>query len=129
MALNSELIAIEAQHNVYVQRLAAQYGNEIIPYTDAMTEQINARLNREVGKNLTPNRRRNLLRDINEIVNTQLRGWTSDLRANNGDSGKYEADFQSKTVASLYTTAETVTIPKRQVVSEANSTLIKVGDD
>jgi hypothetical protein len=129
MAINSELVAIEATHNLYIQRLAAQYGNEALPFIESMQERITNRINREVGKNLTPNRRQKLLSDIDEIVNEELKGWTGTLRVNNADLGKYEADFQGKTVASMYPAAEAATVAKSVVKSEANNTLIKLGDD
>lgn len=126
--INEELTAIQSQHGVYIQRLAAQYGNESKPFIDSMSERISARINREVGKNLTPNRRVKLLEDINEIITEELKGYTDSLKANNADLGKYEATFQAKTLTSLYESAEAVTISKSVIRTNANNTLIKLGD-
>ena len=126
--INEELTAIQSQHGVYIQRLAAKYGNESKPFIDSMSERISARINREVGKNLTPNRRAKLLEDINEIVSEELKGYTDSLKANNADLGKYEAGFQAKTLASLYESAEAVTISKSVIRTNANNTLIKLGE-
>ena len=129
MAINQELTAIEAQHGVYIQRLAVQYGNESKPFIDSMSERISARINREVGRNLTPNRRAWLLEDVNEIVSEELKRYTDSLKANNADLGKYEADFQAKTLSSLYQATEAASISKSVIKTNANNTLIKLGDD
>ncbi len=129
MAINQELTAIEAQHGVYIQRLAVQYGNESKPFIDSMSERISARINREVGKNLTSNRKAKLLEDIDAIVNEELKGYTDSLKANNADLGKYEADFQAKTLSSLYQATEAASISKSVIKTNANNTLIKLGDD
>lgn len=129
MALNEELTAIEAQHGVYIQRLAAQYGNESQPFIDSMSERISARINREVGKNLTTNRREKLLSDIADIVTEELNGYTDSLKANNADLGSYEADFQAKTLSSLYQATEAAAVSKSVIRTNANNTLIKLGDD
>jgi SPP1 gp7 family putative phage head morphogenesis protein len=129
LAINEELTAIEAQHGVYIQRLAAQFGNESKPFIDSMSERITDRINREVGKNLTPNRRKKLLSDINDIVNEELKGYTDSLAKNDADLGKYEADFQAKTLTSLYESTEAVAISKSVINSNAKNTLIKLGDD
>ena len=129
MAINEELTAIEAQHGVYIQRLAVQYGNESKTFIDSMSERISARINREVGKNLTSNRKAKLLEDIDAIVNEELKGYTDSLKANNADLGKYEADFQAKTLSSLYQATEAASISKSVIRTNANNTLIKLGDD
>lgn len=127
MATSNDLISIEASHNLYVQRLAAQYGNDALPYIESMQEQITARVNREVGKNLTANRRDKLLKDIDTIVNTELRSYTRDLSKNDADFGKYEADWQGKTLGSMHS-IEPVVIGKQVINQTAKNTLIKLGD-
>ncbi len=128
MAVNDELIAIEAAHNTYVQRLAVGLGNDALPYTERMTERINERINREIGKNLTPHRREKLLADIEAIVDEELSAYTTYLKQEDKTIGKYEADFQAKTVGTLYPTAEAATVAASTVNQAADTTLIRIGE-
>ncbi len=50
--MSDSLIAIEASHNIYLQRLATQYGNEILPHIDLIKERIAVRLEKESGKKI-----------------------------------------------------------------------------
>ena len=129
MALNEELIAIEASHNLYIQRLAVQYGNEAVPFIDAMKEDISTRINKEVGKNLTPLRREKLLKDIDAIVKESLNSYIVTLRANNSDLGIYEAAYQAKTLAELYPAiTETAAVTKSVINTTAKNSLISIGE-
>jgi hypothetical protein len=128
MAVNDELISIEANHAVYLQRLASGLGNDAIPYIDSMHQRIEDRINREVGNNLTVNRRSKLLSDIDSIVNEELKAYTKGLSKSNVELGEYEAKFQAKTISSLYPSVETVAIGRSVIKTAANNTLIKLGD-
>ena len=129
MALNEELIAIEASHNLYIQRLAVQYGNEAVPFIDAMKEDISTRINKEVGKNLTPLRREKLLKDIDAIVKESLNSYIVTLMANNSDLGIYEAAYQAKTLAELYPAiTETAAVTKSVINTTAKNSLISIGE-
>lgn len=128
MATNEELISIEATHNLYIQRLAAGYGNDAKPYIAALNADIAARVNREVGKSLTPHRRRKLITDINEITRTHLNEYTAALRKDHSDLGKYEADWQSTTMGAMYPAATAATVTKAAVNVAAKTTLIKLGE-
>ena len=126
---NDELVAIQAEHSRYIQRLAAGLGNDAIPYIDSMSEQITARINREIGKNLTPLRREKLLEDINAIVTSELTDYTKELAKGDLDVGVYEAEFQAKTIAQIYPTVEsTATVSRSVIKTAANNTLIQLGE-
>jgi SPP1 gp7 family putative phage head morphogenesis protein len=127
MAASEELIALEAAHNLYVQRLAAGFGNDAAPYIDKMQKQVHERINREVGKNLTPLRRESLIKDIKEIIKVNLTEYTRALSQDNAEFGKYEGDWQSKTVASV-AAVETVTVTKAAINTAAKNSLIKLGE-
>ena len=127
MAKQDELIAIQAQHNVYIQKLAAQYSNDALPFIETMQAEIAARLELEVGRNLTPKRREKLLHDINDIVTVNLRDYTKSLSSSDIELGGYEAAFQAKTLNTMVV-AETVAPSQADVNKVAKSTLIKLGD-
>jgi len=128
MAANEELIALEAKHNLYIQRVAVGLGNDAKPYIAAMQQDITNRINREVGKNLTANRRKKLLADINEITRTHLNEYNKELSTGNAAVGKYEADWQSKTIGAMYPEAEAAVVTKAAVNVAAKTSLIKLGE-
>ena len=128
MAQNEELIALEATHNLYIQRLAVGMGNDAKPYIAAMKIEITARVNREVGKNLTANRRRLLLEDINTITRTHLNAYTAQLAKDDATLGKYEADWQSATIAAANPAATAAVVTKAAVNQASKTTLIKLGE-
>ena len=126
---NDELVAIQAEHSRYIQRLAAGLGNDSDPYIDSMSDRITARINREVGKNLTPLRRENLLKDINTIVSEELTSYTKELSKGDLDVGVYEAKFQADAIAKVFPTVEaTATVSRSVIKTQANNTLIKLGE-
>jgi SPP1 gp7 family putative phage head morphogenesis protein len=128
LAINEELIAIEASHSIYVNRLASGFGNDAIPFVDDISEKVNARLNKEVGKNLTPLRREKLLSDIKEITVTGFREYTQLLAANDKEFGGYESAFQAKAVNDLLTNVTTVAATQTTVNKAAKTTLIQLGE-
>ncbi len=73
MATSEELISLNAAHNYYVQRLAAQYGNDAIPYINTMQDDIEILFIREVGKTLTDIRHKKLLDVIKQTTKNYLR--------------------------------------------------------
>ena len=126
---NDELVAIQAEHSRYIQRLAAGLGNDSDPYIDSMKERITNRINKELNRNLTPLRRDNLLSDIKEIVNEELKAYTKEMAKGDLDIGVYEAGFQAKTIAQVFPTVETTATVSRSVIkTAANNTLIKLGE-
>ncbi len=128
MALNEELISIEASHSIYVNRLASGLGNDAIPFVDKVNAEIAARLEREIGKNLTPLRREKLLEDIHAITADSLKEYTQLVGAENKEFGGYEAGFQAKSVNSLLDNVETVAVSAGAVNKAAKSTLITLGE-
>lgn len=126
--LNQQLIEINAIHSLHIQRLAAQQGNNFIPYKEAMEEAITARISREVGKNLTSNRRAKLLDDIAEIINGQFTAYNKELRKTNLETGVYEAGWQGKAIQTVYPTVEAVTVTQSAINQNAKNTLIKLGE-
>lgn len=128
MAINQELISIEASHSIYVERLASGFGNDAIPFIDSVSAKISARLNKEVGKNLTPLRRERLLKDIELITATELKDYTKLLAVNDKEFGGYESAFQAKAVNGLITNAVTIPAAESVVNTQAKNTLIKLGE-
>lgn len=126
---NDQLVAIQAEHSRYIQRLAAGLGNDSDPYIDSMQQRITDRINRENGKNLTPLRRENLLSDINDIVNEELSAYTKELAKGDLDVGVYEVGFQAKAITDVFPTVEaTATVSRSVIKTQANNTLIKLGE-
>lgn len=128
MALNEQLISINASHSIYVNRLAAGLGNDAIPFVDKVNAAIEARLAREVGKNLTPMRREKLLKDIHAITADNLKEYTKGLAVENKEFGGYESGFQAKSVNGLLVNAETVAATTATVNKAAKNTLIQLGE-
>lgn len=128
MALNEELISINASHSIYVNRLASGLGNDAIPFVDKVNAEIAARLEREVGKNLTANRREKLLQDIHAITADNLKDYTHHVAVENKEFGGYESAFQAKSVNSLLDNAVTVAASTATVNKAAKNTLITLGE-
>ena len=128
MALNDELLSINASHSIYVERLAAGLGNKSQPFIDSINTKISERLNQEVGRNLTPARRERLLKDIDSITATELKDYTALVKAENKEFGGYESAFQAKSVNSLLDNVVTVAASTTVVDKAARNTLIKLGE-
>lgn len=127
MAVNDELIAINASHSIYVNRLAAGMGNRSQPFLDAIEEKINTRLAKETGRNLTAKRREALLKDIAEITTAELKAYTVILKSEHKEFGGVEGAFQAKSVNGLLINAETTAISASLANKTAKSNLIKLG--
>lgn len=128
MALNEQLISINASHAIYVNRLAVGLGNDAIPFVDKVNVAIEARLAREVGKNLTPMRREKLLEDIHAITADNLKEYTRELAVENREFGGYESGFQAKSVNGLLVNVETIPATTAAVNKAAKNTLITLGE-
>ena len=99
--LNEELVTIFADHTYALQRVGTTQGNKVIPYLDAIEAQVRARIDREVGKNLTPLRRQKLIDDIDEITRTNLQAYVKELKVDNRAIGANEAVFTAESVDSV----------------------------
>ena len=126
--LNEELISINASHSIYVNRLASGLGNDAIPFVDEVSAKVNARLAREVGRNLTPMRREKLLEDIHKITADNLKEYTKELSKDHVEFGGYESAFQAKSVNGLLTNVETVAASTATVNRTAKNSLITLGE-
>ena len=125
--INPKMIEIQTAHNTYVQRLAVGFSNDFLPYQEKISELVQARLMREVGKNLTSLRRQRLIEDINEITNRELKAYTKQLQVDHKDFGGYEAKWQAQALQAM-STAETTAISATVVNKAAKETLIKLGN-
>lgn len=126
--LNEELISINASHSIYVNRLASGLGNDAVSFVDKVNADIAARLEREIGKNLTPLRREKLLEDIHAITADNLKEYTQLVASENKEFGGYESAFQAKSVNGLLASVETVGATTAVVNTAAKNTLITLGE-
>ncbi len=117
--LNEELVTIFADHSISLQRIATTEGNKVIPYLDKIKEQVKKRFDREVGKNLTPLRKKKLQEDIAEITRTNLAAYVKELKFDNKAISKNEVVFTAKSVESVINADVAAVIPTASAVNAA----------
>ncbi len=126
--LNEELIGIFSHHATMLQRVATREGLAVAPYLDKIREEVRKRFDREIGKTLTPNRKKKLQDDIAKITSVNLQAYVNELRVTNRAVAANEVVFVSQSVDEVLKSDVPVVIPTASAVNAAIvGSAIKVG--
>jgi len=126
-----QLITIFSQHTVYLQRVGASLGNDVIPYLEKIETETNAVFAKYRGKGLTPLRAKKIQDEINEITRSNLQAYIKDLRKSNRAVGENEAEFATKTLNGIVKNDDfnSVTPSAAQVNALAVATPLKLSEN
>ena len=130
MALIESLVTKYASHQIYLERLASTEGAKAIPYIKRIQSQVGALLADLPAKTLSQTKQNKIIEQIRKITLAELKGYTSDLKANNKTLGAYEAEYAAGAIDSVIETEDYVsTIPKTATVNAVTvGTPLKLGD-
>lgn len=109
----------EAQHQVYISRLSATYGNEIDPILEDLGRWIRKRINQEGNRIETRKKFDKLVIDIKKRTGRDLTKYTTSLTGNLDDLAGYEPQFQADLLNSVVVDFESEVPSSTQVVATA----------
>jgi len=93
-----KLTTIYSQHTVYLQRLGATEGLKVIPYLEAIENDVVSILNKYRKRKVTIALQATIQEQVNEATRKHLQEYTSQLKVENRALGAYEAEFASVTL-------------------------------
>ena len=127
--VDDQLVMVYSTHHVYLGRLQAQFGNEVIPYLTNIENGMYAILGRYKSKTmLTPKIRAEIQKEINELTRTELKAYTTQYKQNNKEMAENESIFNAKTLTGLMADYS-ATIPTAAAISKVvRTTPFNLGD-
>ena len=127
MATNSDLIAAEAAHSTFINRVAAGNAKKVVVFLEDAEAYISRRLARE-GDTIRNQARLNaVLRDVRKRLNAIYSEWEELRDGDIFDIAPYEARFQVG-VLDKFTDEPELAIPSdSQLLKAANSTPLEIG--
>ena len=129
---SEQLIAIYSQHTVYLNRLAAGLGNDVIPYLDDIYTGINSVFARYSSrKRITPELETKIRSEISAVVSAELQEYTRYLKSQQREVGIYESEFSSNELEQAVKSDdfESDVPTAAQITAAAVSTPIKLSED
>lgn len=95
MATVDKLITAASSHQIYIERLAASMGNDVLPYLERIQSRVAAVLEKLPARDLSQARQLQVIAQIDVITREELQAYVRDYKVHNADFGNYEARFQS----------------------------------
>jgi SPP1 gp7 family putative phage head morphogenesis protein len=131
MALNDDLVAIYSQHQIYLQKVAAKYGNDAVPHLERIQSGVNDIFEHYRGMNLTPKREERIKAQINELTRLELQDYIKNLKSDTKGVGEYEAQFAARTLDDIIESDDfnSVVPTATQVNTLAIASPIKLGEN
>jgi hypothetical protein len=131
MALNDDLVAIYSQHQIYLQKVAAKYGNDVVPHLERIQSGVNDIFEHYRGMNLTPKREERIKAQINELTRLELQDYIKNLKSDTKGVGEYEAQFAARTLDDIIESDDfnAVVPTATQVNTLAIASPIKLGEN
>jgi SPP1 gp7 family putative phage head morphogenesis protein len=131
MAASDDLVAIYSQHQIYLQKVAAKFGNDVAPYLERIQSGVNAVFEHYRGMNLTPKREEIIKAQINELTRLELQEYINQLRVDNRELGAYEVEFAARTLEDIIESDDfNATVPAASQVNVlAVASPIKLGEN
>ena len=131
MAVNDDLTAIYSQHQIYLQKVAAKFGNDVVPYLERIQSGVNDIFEHYRGMNLTPKREERIKAQINELTRLELQAYIAELKKDNREIGEYEAGFAARTLDDIIENDDfnSVVPSAAQVNALAVASPIKLGEN
>jgi len=127
---DDSLTTIYASHSVYLNRVAAGFGNNVVPYIDNINSQVSKLLSSYARKtNITNELRIDIEKQIHDITTTELQAYTTEYKANNKELAGQEGKFHANTLGTVIP-SYTASIPSAVAVNTlAIKSPFPLGDD
>lgn len=118
------------QHTVYLQRVGASLGLDVIPYLEEIERQVQVIFARYEGRGITVKNRLAIQQQINEVSREQLQLYVRELKKDIREIGVNEADFAATILNDVVENDdfEADTPSAAQINIVAISTPVKIGD-
>ena len=84
-----------------MERVAAKFGNDAIPYLETIEVKVARVLNKMPQRKLTPNEVRDIRRTIDKITRDELQAYTTQYKIDNREVGQHQVAFDAKTLESV----------------------------
>jgi SPP1 gp7 family putative phage head morphogenesis protein len=127
MATVDKLTTIYSAHSTYLERVAAKFGNDVVPYLESIEKRISKTLSAMPNKTLTPQETAAIRAEIDSITREELKAYTTQYKIDNREIGQHQVAFDAKTLESVITGYE-ASIPSAGIVNKlAVKTPISVG--
>ena len=129
MASVDKLTAIYSAHSTYLERVAAKFGNDVIPYLESIEKRITKTLNAMPNKTLTPQEVSAIRAEVDKITREELQAYTTQYKIDNREIGQHEVAFDAKTLESI-TSGYEASIPSAGIINaQVVKTPINVGNN
>jgi len=122
MTTNSDLIAAEAAHSTFINRVAAGNAKKVAPFLEEAEAYIVDRLARE-GDTIRNQARLNaILRDVRSRLNEIYTEWEELRNADIAEVGSYEAQFQFDLIGRFTDDSPELAVPSDEQILRAAAT-------
>ncbi len=128
MATVDQFIATFGSHSIYMERLAAQLGNQAVPYLDKIDSELTKLFNNLPKRNLSQKQQAAIRKQVREITNENISAMVKEMQSEHKQLGYGEAKFMDKTInAEIESDINTVIPSAAQVNRAAKEAVIHVG--
>ena len=127
MATNSELIASQAAHAGFINRVGKGNANKIVSYLKKALEYIESRLAKEGETIRNQTRLLAVQRDIKEKLNLIYSRWEKERDKSIFEIADYEAGFQTKLIGGFVGGVDMVKPSNEQLIKAANAQPLSIG--
>ena len=126
---SEKITALYSQHTRSLQRLGASYGNDVIPYLNAIDIAVQAVFRKYSGRGVTQNNREAIIKQINLVAKEQLQLYVNALKKDHKSVGASESVFAVDTMKSTVEADIDLKTPSSaQVNALAISTPVQLGE-
>ena len=128
---NEILTTVYTQHTVYLQRLGATLGRDVIPYLQEIDKQVQAIFSKYEGRSVTVKNRATIQEQISKVSKEQLQLYVSELKKDIRVIGANEGEFSATTLNDVVENDDfnSKAPSAAQINAVAISTPIKIGDN
>jgi SPP1 gp7 family putative phage head morphogenesis protein len=127
-----QIVSVFSQHVTYINRVAAGFGNDVLPYLDGIYSGINQIYGKYSSrKNITPELQETISAEISSLVSSELQAYTRELKKDQRELGIYEAEFSANELEQVVVNEDfKATVPAAaQITAAAVATPIKIGEN
>lgn len=129
MASIDRLTSIYSSHALYLERVAAKMGNDVVPYLERIEERVSLVLNKMPNKMLSAQEVTAIRQEINAITREELQAYTTQYKLDNQEIGMHQVAFDARSLDSITDGYESE-MPSFSIVNSlAVKTPIKIGEN
>jgi hypothetical protein len=129
MSTIDTLTSVYSSHALYLERVAAKLGNDVLPYLESIEERIGVVLNAMPNRMLSTQELNAVRSEISKITSEELQAYTTQYKLDNKELGEHEVAFHARTLDSVTDGYES-SIPSLGVLnSVVIGAPIKVGEN